>query len=210
MELFPVKPPKAERPTRHGTAFVVRRPDGAILLRRRPPKGLLGGMSEVPGSDWATKAGKAATGPETGLETGDAVVRPSLTRDWRRLNEVVEPTFTHFHRILAVEIGRTDARADAPEGHWWSRPNEWDDEALPSVMRKVIDAVRANAIPVVFSESTISDKPALQVAKETGAAYGGVLYVDSLSEEGGPVPTYLDLLRVTSQTIARGLAPAGG
>lgn len=146
MELFPVKPPKAERPTRHGTAFVVRRPDGAILLRRRPPKGLLGGMSEVPGSDWATRAGKAATrpktGPETGPETGDAVVRPSLTRDWRRLNEVVEHTFTHFHLILAVEIGRTDARADAPEGHWWSRPSDWDDEALPSVMRKVIDAAR--------------------------------------------------------------------
>jgi manganese/iron transport system substrate-binding protein len=65
--------------------------------------------------------------------------------------------------------------------------------------------VRANKIPVVFSESTVSDKPAKQVAKETGAAYGGILYVDSLSEADGPVPTYLDMLRVTAETIAKGL-----
>ncbi len=58
---------------------------------------------------------------------------------------------------------------------------------------------------MVFSESTISSKPAEQVARETGARYGGVLYVDSLSEADGPVPTYLDLLRVTTQTIAAGL-----
>ena len=71
-------------------------------------------------------------------------------------------------------------------------------------MRSVIDAVRANNIPVVFSESTISSKPAEQVARETGAKYGGVLYVDSLSEADGPVPTYLDLLKVTTETIAAG------
>jgi manganese/iron transport system substrate-binding protein len=64
--------------------------------------------------------------------------------------------------------------------------------------------VRANHIPVVFSESTISDKPAKQVAKETGAQYGGVLYVDSLSTADGPVPTYIDLLNVTVHTIAKG------
>jgi manganese/iron transport system substrate-binding protein len=63
-----------------------------------------------------------------------------------------------------------------------------------------------NKIPVVFSESTVSDKPAKQVAAETGAAYGGVLYVDSLSDADGPVPTYLDLLKVTVSTIAKGLA----
>jgi len=69
----------------------------------------------------------------------------------------------------------------------------------------VIDAVRQHGIPVVFSESTVSDRPARQIARETGAAYGGVLYVDSLSEPDGPVPTYLDLLRVTTETIAEGL-----
>ena len=66
--------------------------------------------------------------------------------------------------------------------------------------------MRKNKITVVFSESTISPKPAQQVARETGAAYGGVLYVDSLSESDGPVPTYIDLLKVTSGTIAKGLA----
>jgi len=70
----------------------------------------------------------------------------------------------------------------------------------------VIDAVKKHNIPVVFSESTISDAPAKQVARETGAKYGGVLYVDSLSEADGIVPTYIDLLKVTSSTIAKGLA----
>lgn len=89
-------------------------------------------------------------------------------------------------------------------------PMNADQMGTPQQVRAVIDGVRANAIPAVFCESTVSQAPAEQVARETGAAYGGVLYVDSLSESDGPVPTYLDLLRVTSQTIARGLAPAGG
>ncbi len=85
-------------------------------------------------------------------------------------------------------------------------PINADQQGTPQQVRKVIDAVRANTIVAVFSESTISDKPARQVARETGALYGGVLYVDSLSEADGPVPTYLDLLRVTSDTIQKGLA----
>ncbi|OLU30021.1 iron ABC transporter substrate-binding protein [Pseudomonas sp. PA15(2017)] len=85
-------------------------------------------------------------------------------------------------------------------------PINADQQGTPQQVRKVIDAVRANKIPAVFSESTISASPAQQVARETGANYGGVLYVDSLSEPNGPVPTYLDLLRVTSQTIADALA----
>mgnify|MGYP000621764109 FL=1 len=83
-------------------------------------------------------------------------------------------------------------------------PINADQQGTPRQVRDVIDAVRANNIPVVFSESTISSKPAEQVARETGAKYGGVLYVDSLSEADGPVPTYLDLLRVTTETIAAG------
>ncbi|MBX5010511.1 metal ABC transporter substrate-binding protein [Rhizobium lentis] len=85
-------------------------------------------------------------------------------------------------------------------------PINADQQGTPQQVRKVIDAVRKNGITVVFSESTISSKPAEQVARETGAKYGGVLYVDSLSETDGPVPTYLDLLKVTSDTIAKGLA----
>lgn len=87
-------------------------------------------------------------------------------------------------------------------------PMNADQQGTPQQVRKVIDTVRQNNIPVVFSESTISDKPAKQVAQETGALYGGVLYVDSLSTEDGPVPTYLDLLQVTTQTIANGFTKA--
>ncbi|WP_283164128.1 metal ABC transporter substrate-binding protein [Brenneria tiliae] len=83
-------------------------------------------------------------------------------------------------------------------------PINADEQGSPQQVRKVIDTVRKEKIPVVFSESTISDKPAKQVSKETGAKYGGVLYVDSLSSENGPVPTYIDLLKVTVETIAKG------
>jgi manganese/iron transport system substrate-binding protein len=85
-------------------------------------------------------------------------------------------------------------------------PINADQQGTPQQVRRVIDAVRANKITVVFSESTISPDPARQVARETGAKYGGVLYVDSLSAADGKVPTYIDLLRVTSETIANGLA----
>lgn len=83
-------------------------------------------------------------------------------------------------------------------------PINADQQGTPQQVKHVIDKVRAHNIPVVFSESTVSDKPARQVAKESGAAYGGVLYVDSLTESDGAVPTYLDLLKVTTDTIAQG------
>ena len=91
------------------------------------------------------------------------------------------------------------------EAYLW--PINADAQGTPQQVRRVIDTVRAHDIPAVFSESTVSDKPAKQVARETGADYGGVLYVDSLSPPDGPVPSYLDLLRVTSQTIVTGLQP---
>ena len=84
-------------------------------------------------------------------------------------------------------------------------PINADQQGTPQQVRKVIDAVRANQIPTIFSESTISAKPAEQVAREAGIHYGGVLYVDSLSNSDGPVPTYLDLLRVTTDTVAKGI-----
>ena len=84
-------------------------------------------------------------------------------------------------------------------------PINADAQGTPQQVRRMIDAIRANAIPAIFCESTVSQAPAEQVARETGTAYGGVLYVDSLTEADGPVPTYIDLLRVTSQTIVDGL-----
>nr|WP_245415071.1 metal ABC transporter substrate-binding protein [Aureimonas flava] len=129
--------------------------------------------------------------------------------------------------MASVEPARA-ALAALPEGHRWLVSSEgafsymardfglrelylWpinaDAQGTPQQVRRVVDTVKAEGIPVVFSESTVSPDPAEQVARETGARYGGVLYVDSLSAEGGPVPTYLDLLRVTTQTIAAGFAP---
>ena len=84
-------------------------------------------------------------------------------------------------------------------------PINADAQGTPQQVRRMIDAVRENNIPAVFCESTVSQAPAEQVARETGALYGGVLYVDSLTEADGPVPTFIDLLRVTSQTIVDGL-----
>jgi len=87
-------------------------------------------------------------------------------------------------------------------------PMNADQTGTPQQVRAVIDGVKTHDIPAVFCESTVNTAPAEQVARETGAQYGGVLYVDSLSEADGPVPTYLDLLKVTSQTIADGLSGA--
>jgi manganese/iron transport system substrate-binding protein len=83
-------------------------------------------------------------------------------------------------------------------------PINAEEQGTPQQVRRLIDLVRRERIPVVFSESTVSDRPARQVARETGARYGGVLYVDSLSEAGGPVPSYLKLMETTVETIAKG------
>ena len=88
------------------------------------------------------------------------------------------------------------------EAYLW--PINAEQQGTPQQVSALIETVRANKIPVVFSESTISDKPAKQVAKESGAKYGGVRYVDSLSAADGPVPTYLDLLKVTTDTVING------
>ena len=92
---------------------------------------------------------------------------------------------------------------DLKELYLW--PINADSQGTPQQVRKVIDQMRQQKIPVIFSESTVSAKPAQQVARETGAKYGGVLYVDSLSSSSGPVPTYIELLTTTLSTIARGL-----
>lgn len=134
-------------------------------------------------------------------------------------------SYTDKIRMQAQPI--RDELAKLPENHRWLVTSEgafsylardfglkelylWpvnaDSQGTPQQVRAVIDAMREHDVKVIFSESTVSDKPAKQVASETGATYGGVLYVDSLSEVDGPVPTYLDLLRVTSETIAKGLA----
>ncbi|MDF7666320.1 metal ABC transporter substrate-binding protein [Orbaceae bacterium ESL0727] len=87
------------------------------------------------------------------------------------------------------------------EAYLW--PINAEGQGTPQQVKKVIDLVNTNKIPVIFSESTVSNKPAIQVSRETDIKYGGVLYVDSLSNADGPVPTYIDLLNVTVGTIAK-------
>jgi manganese/iron transport system substrate-binding protein len=87
-------------------------------------------------------------------------------------------------------------------------PMNADQVGTPQQVRRVIDRVRDNDIAVVFCESTVNSAPARQVARETGADFGGILYVDSLSDANGAVPTYLDLLRVTVTTVTNGLTGA--
>ena len=94
---------------------------------------------------------------------------------------------------------------DLKELYLW--PVNADEEGTPQQVRKVVDLVRSNSIPVVFSESTISDKAMRQVAKETGARFGGVLFVDSLTGPEGPAPTYLRLLEYNADTIVKGFFP---
>ncbi len=83
-----------------------------------------------------------------------------------------------------------------------------EQQATPQQITKAIEFVKANKVPAVFCESTVSDAPMRQVVGATGSTFGGVLYVDSLSESDGPVPTYLDLIRHDSKIITEGLTGA--
>ncbi|MCP3802115.1 metal ABC transporter substrate-binding protein [Allokutzneria sp. A3M-2-11 16] len=89
------------------------------------------------------------------------------------------------------------------EAYLW--PVNSDEEGTPQQIAATVTFVRENSVPAVFCESTVNDKAQQQVARETGAKMGGTLYVDSLSEEGGPVPTYLKLLRYDAETVVAGL-----
>lgn len=126
-ERFPRRSPKAERPTRRGHAFVVSRADGALMVRRRPDRGLLGGMLEVPGSAWTEAAGEPA--PPVAAAFADA--------------GAIAHSFTHFHLVLTVWRGRWEG--EAPDGCHWLPAAAIAGEAFPSVMRKAIALVLPQA-----------------------------------------------------------------
>jgi A/G-specific adenine glycosylase len=128
-ESFPRKAPKKTGTPRRGAAFVVTRGD-QLLVRTRPEKGLLGGMTEVPTSHWL-----AAQDDKTALKQAPGVT--GIAR-WHRKAGVVTHVFTHFPLELAVYTARVPARAGAPEGMRWVPIATLKDEALPNVMRKVI------------------------------------------------------------------------
>jgi len=152
----------------------------------------------------------------------DALMKydPTNAQTYQRNAEIYKQKITQTLEPLRKQV------ADIPEDKRWMVTSEgafsylardlglkelylWpinaDQQGTPQQVRKVIDQVKQNHIPAVFSESTVSDKPARQVARETDTHYGGVLYVDSLSAENGPVPTYLDLLNVTTRTLVQGI-----
>ena len=128
-ETFPRKAPKKTGELRRGAAFVVTR-DDELLVRSRAAKGLLGGMTEVPGSDWlAAQDDKAALKQAPALK---GVAR------WHRKIRVVTHVFTHFPLELVVYTASMPLRSRAPEGMRWVPISTLNDEALPNVMRKVI------------------------------------------------------------------------
>jgi len=132
---LPRRAAKPKKPTRRGVAFVLTRRDGAILLRRRPPKGLLGGMEEVPSSDWRE-------GP---LDLASALAEAPVPARWTPLATPVRHTFTHFHLELVVALARapTARLATAARDAYWAEADTLGDRALPTLMRKVIARAQA-------------------------------------------------------------------
>ena len=127
-ETLPQKRAKAQKPTRRGTALWLVRGDGAILLRRRPEKGLLGGMMEVPGTNWVEGDWPSA---ESAVQ-----VAPVKVSKWREMPGLVRHTFTHFH--LEIQLLAGQAGGPAPMQCVWCMPDVFGDYALPTVMKKVV------------------------------------------------------------------------
>lgn len=119
-EIYPIKPVKPARPQRFGHAYVMRRADGAVWLRQRPEKGLLAKMTEMPGSDWAEQAPLCAF-PQQG--------------EWLEVG-VVRHVFTHFALDLTVWMAMN--MEEPSGGGWWVMPDDLDNQALPSLFKKVL------------------------------------------------------------------------
>jgi A/G-specific adenine glycosylase len=130
-ELFPIKAPKIKGRLRRGAAFFLQRADGAVLLRQRPAKGLLGGMTELPTTEWAHDFEDAAA-----LAQAPRLAR--LRPKWRRVPGVVTHVFTHFPLELTVYAAEVAAATPAAEGARWVAAAELAGEALPTLMRKVV------------------------------------------------------------------------
>jgi A/G-specific adenine glycosylase len=126
-ETFPRKIPKVEGKLRRGAAFVALRADGAILVRTRPEKGLLGGMTEVPTTPWTND-----------FQLREAMPTAPFPAQWKKLPGVVTHVFTHFPLELSVYCATLPKRTRAPKGARWTPVAEVHGEALPNVMRKVI------------------------------------------------------------------------
>ncbi|QIE42992.1 metal ABC transporter substrate-binding protein (plasmid) [Rhodobacteraceae bacterium SC52] len=201
-------------------------------LRGIPSVVLSDGIAPIPiatGSYEGLSNPHAWMGRDNALTYVDNIATAFATHDPENENTYRANAETYKAEIRATIDPLRDALAALPESRRWLAtcegafsylardfglqelylwPMNADQTGTPQQVRAVIDQVRAHDIPTVFCESTVSSAPAEQVARETGAKFGGVLYVDSLSTADGPVPTYLDLLRVTTETIVNGLTEA--
>ena len=126
-ESFPRKAPKKEKPTRYGVCFWAEDGRGHVLVRTRPDKGLLGGMTEIPTTPWRTEA----------WTDDESIKAVPFIGAWKTLSGEVTHTFTHFHLVLRV-MRATTKRFNAPENAWWTDASDIESEALPTVMKKVV------------------------------------------------------------------------
>jgi A/G-specific adenine glycosylase len=132
---LPRKAPKASRPVRHAIAFLLQRDDGAVLLRRRPPKGLLGGMLEVPSTPWREEA----------WQNAEAATHAPVQIDWQPVDLAAEHVFTHFALKIGAVYGRIGGGEAATVDGIWEQPQ---DAALPTVMRKMLGLLPRDGRPV--------------------------------------------------------------
>ncbi len=132
---FPVKGQKPVRPQRRGAAFFILRGDGAVLVRTRPQKGLLGGMTEIPGTPWSAD-----------FDAGAARRLAPMMARYRKLDGFVKHGFTHFELQLSIYVAEVEAGRLAPDDCRWAAAASLDAEALPSLMRKVIEAARSAGV----------------------------------------------------------------
>ncbi|MGA3303957.1 MAG: A/G-specific adenine glycosylase [Methylovirgula sp.] len=133
-ERFPIRPPRQARPQRSGGVFYIRSGE-MVLVRTRAPKGLLGGMAEFPGTGW-----------DTTIDCEKALREAPLIADYRALKQGVTHVFTHFALELDVFTARVAPGTKAPESCRWVAEDQLDQEALPSVMRKVVALIRESGM----------------------------------------------------------------
>ena len=124
-ESFPVKQKKKQRPVRTGIVYWLTGSDGEVLLRKRPEKGMLGAMWEFPSAGWSTKTASP-----------DAPSILALSNHWISQNEPIEHGFTHFEVRLTIQLGHWNGSA-IPAGSLWAHPEEFENFALPTLMKKV-------------------------------------------------------------------------
>lgn len=170
--------------------------------------------------------------PHTWMTPGNVIIyTENIRKALVQLDPKNEVTYNQNAAAYTAKLRKLDEELKAqlatiPENHRWLVSSEgafsyltrdyalkeayiWpinsDEQGSPQQIKKLVDLIRENRIPANFSESTISDKPAKQVAKEAGSNYGGVLYVDSLTAKDGPAPTLLELLQYNADTLVKGL-----